>query len=157
MKKELRVGLVIADDMEYIPMRSYVEKHGGRRQDMYGREGHVLSIQRDDRQIRVESVLCGIGMVNAAAATAFLIGRDPGSRPDYVINSGLSGGISGIGRGELTLGTRFVEHDFDLRPLGRELGEKPGQEYVYEADRSLLEHYAGQFPFMKPVSMLSGN
>ena len=153
MKENLTVGLIIADEMEYVPMRAYAAKYGGRRRDMFGREGHSLLMERDGRSIRVESILCGIGMVNAAAAAAFMVGR----QPDYMINTGLSGGIAGISRGEVTLGDKFVEHDFDLRPLGRELGEKPGQDFIYEADAALLAHFAKQYPFMKTGCMVSGD
>ncbi|MCI8360887.1 MAG: 5'-methylthioadenosine/S-adenosylhomocysteine nucleosidase [Clostridiales bacterium] len=152
-KKKLTVGLIIADEMEYVPMRAYAEKHGGGRHDLFDREGHRLVIRREDAAVQVESILCGVGMVNAAAAAAFMMNRNP----DYIINTGLSGGISGIARGEITLGSRFVEHDFDLRPLGRELGEKPGQNYVYRADPVLNQHYQSQFPFMKQGCMVSGD
>lgn len=159
MREHLKIGLVIADEMEYVPMRAYAEQYGGKRRDIYGREGHTLTIEKDGRRITVESVLCGIGMVNAAAAAAFMVGRDSADpmRPDMIINTGLSGGIAGIARGEVTLGTQFVEHDFDLRPMGRPLGEKPGQTYVYPADPVLLEHYAALFPYMKKGGMASGD
>ena len=32
-----------------------------------------------------------------------------------------------------------MECDFDLTPLGFKVGEKPGQDFVYEADKTLLE------------------
>lgn len=153
MKDCLTIGLIIADEMEYVPMRSYAQKHGGQRRDVYGLEGHALELQQEGKTIRVESVLCGIGMVNAAAATAFMAA----GKPDYIINTGLSGGISGIARGEITLGTRFIEHDFDLRPMGYALGEKPGQEYIYTADEALNAHYQRLFPEAKAGCMVSGN
>lgn len=153
MKNILKVGLVIADEMEYVPMRKYAQKHGGKREDFYIREGHVLNLCKDDRQIEVRSILCGIGMVNAAAAAMYLVQKGAG----IIINTGLSGGISNINRGEITIGTSFIEHDFDLTPLGRKPGEKPSQKYIYESDSDLIEHYCRHFKFIKKGVMVSGD
>ena len=153
MKDILRVGLVIADEHEYVPMRKYVQKHCGNRKDFYKREGHLLSLCKNNMQIDVYSVLCGIGMVNAAAAAMYLVHNGA----DIIINTGLSGGISNINRGEITIGTQFIEHDFDLTPLGKKLGEKPSQKYIYDSDTDLLEHYCGLFRFIKKGVMVSGD
>ncbi|HHW46044.1 MAG TPA: 5'-methylthioadenosine/S-adenosylhomocysteine nucleosidase [Clostridiales bacterium] len=153
MKDILKIGLVIADELEYVPMRKYVQKHCGNRKDFYKREGHMLSLCEGGKQIDVYSVLCGIGMVNAAAAAMFLVENGI----DIIINTGLSGGISNINRGEITIGTQFIEHDFDLTPLGKKPGEKPSQKYIYDSDADLLEHYCRLFNFVKKGVMVSGD
>lgn len=77
----------------------------------------------------------GIGKVNAATATASLI--DNGC--NVILNYGLSGGVSGIHIGEISVPDVFLEHDFDLTPLGFKLCEKPSQNYIYHANEKLLD------------------
>jgi adenosylhomocysteine nucleosidase len=56
----------------------------------------------------------------------------------YILNYGLSGGISGVRMGEIVLPNKFLEHDFDLTGIGYKPCEKPSQKYIYEADDRLL-------------------
>ncbi len=125
---KLKIGIVIADDMEYAPF-SLMD---GKETPYFGRAGHEFLI---NNKISVRSVYCGIGKVNAAAAAMHLI--DSGA--NIILNAGLSGGIMGVGRGELVVGSRYLEHDFDLTPLGYEKAVKPGQTYIYDADSRLLK------------------
>jgi adenosylhomocysteine nucleosidase len=131
--KTLKIGIVIADDMEYAPFADF----GGESAPYFGRAGHKFSFSGSKGIIELHSVYCGIGKVNAAAATMHLI--DNGC--EMILNAGLSGGISGVARGELVAGDHFLEHDFDLTPLGFEKCVKPGQDYIYEADKTLLEYF----------------
>ncbi len=140
--KELKIGIVVADDMEYAPFAEM----GGTDAPYFARAGHKFAFQKNENKISVWSVYCGIGKVNAAAAAMHLI--DNGC--DMILNAGLSGGIKGVGRGELVIGSAFLEHDFDLTALGFKKAVKPGQDYIYEADETLLSH------FMKLLSVKSG-
>lgn len=154
MDSKLKIGLVIADEMEYVPMRGYSKKYGGLRRDFYRLEGHRLSLTaQSGKEIEVISVLSGIGMVNAAAATVLLAKENV----DYIINTGLSGGVSGVSRGDITAGTKYIEHDFDLTPIGYEMGVKPGQNYIYKSDNFLLAHFKKVLPFIKAGAMVSGD
>ncbi len=133
-----KIGLVIADIQEYVPIDELCRKHGGEVSLLYGDKLSVFDLECEGRAVKISAVLCGIGKVNAAAATAYLIA----SGCDAIINSGLSGGISSVRRGDYTIGTRYVEHDFDVSPLGYKRSEKPDQDkYIYEADRDLFEAY----------------
>lgn len=132
--KKLKIGLVIADDMEYAPLLEI----GGEEHSFFGRDGHKFRFADGNREIELYAVCCGIGKVNAATAAMHLI--DSGCK--IMLNTGLSGGMSGILRGELTLCTRYVEYDFDLTPLGYKKAEKPSQQYIYEGDPILLDHFA---------------
>jgi len=146
--KKLKIGIVIADDMEYAPFF----KMCGTDKSYFGRAGHTFSFEKGDKQIEVRSVYCGIGKVNAAAAAMHLIDEGYG----ILMNAGLSGGISGVARGELVIGSRFLEHDFDLTPLGIEKGVKPGQDYIYEADAALVEFFSA-FLGVKSGTMVTGD
>ena len=99
------------------------------------------------------SVLCGIGKVNATAATAAL--AEQGA--DIIFNCGLSGGVSGISKNEITVPDRFLEHDFDLTGLGYAPCEKPGQEYIYRSDKELAKRLGEKFQNVKTGTAVSGD
>lgn len=153
MKNLLKIGIVIADEDEYAPLRERLEELSAERCDFYKREGHKFFFAKDDRKVEVRTVLCGIGMVNAAAAAMFLASDGC----DIILNSGLSGGISGISKGEVMVGTEYAEHDFDLTPLGYKMCEKPLQDYVYKADDILVRIISEIYPSMKKGVAVSGD
>ncbi|NMB21032.1 MAG: 5'-methylthioadenosine/adenosylhomocysteine nucleosidase [Firmicutes bacterium] len=83
-------------------------------------------------------VRCGIGKVNAAIATQYVIDR---FRPAYIINSGIAGGISpNVRIADLVLGTHSAQHDFDVRKFGYARGVIPRlAESTFKADSHLLQ------------------
>lgn len=133
-KSEITVGIVIADDQEYIPMLAESEKRNGREINLFGYMGHEFLLIKDKLTIKVMTLKCGIGMVNAATAAAYLVSAGV----DVMLSTGLSGGLSDVKVSGITAGTKFVEHDFDLTVLGYQPAEKPGQKYIYEADATIL-------------------
>jgi len=73
---------------------------------------------------RVIVVRSGIGKVNAARTTQLLIDA---FAPDAIVNSGIGGGIgAGLHVGDLVIGEKLIQHDFDLTPLGFVRGSIPG-------------------------------
>lgn len=152
MKDFLKIGYIVADEDEYAPLRDIADKLGAVRCDFYSREGHRFTFEQNGKKIEVHSILCGIGMVNAAAAATYLAGN-----VDIILCSGLSGGISGIKRGELTIGTKYIEHDFDLTPLGYEMCQKPLQKYIYTADENLVNVLCDIYPDLKRGVIVSGD
>ncbi len=153
MKNLLKIGYIVADEDEYAPLRNMADELSAQRKDFFGREGHSFSFEKSGKRIEIHSVLCGIGMVNAAAAATYLAIEGC----DLMINSGLSGGISGIRRGELTVGTEYIEHDFDLTPLGYELSQKPLQNSIYKADENLVNVLCDIYPDLKRGVAVSGD
>lgn len=139
---KLNIGVVIADKDEYLPFAPYAEKNGMRNGEFFGREGVIFDIVGEKRTAQVHCVLCKIGKVNAAAAATHLI--DEGA--DIIMNFGLSGGVSGVNRGDLVIADRFLEHDFDLTMIGYKPCEKPGQAYIYDADSRLLSVFLKEIP-----------
>ncbi len=132
MKNKLIVGLVVADDNEYADYEAIVENLA-KEKTFFGRKAHSYSIINGEKEIVVESILCGIGTVNATAATMHLVNNNA----DVILNYGLSGGISGVSRGEDIIGSSFIEYDFDLRSCGYKPCEKPDQQYIYSSDEIL--------------------
>lgn len=154
MKERMKVGIIIADDNEFAPLQTAVQAAGGSLFQIYSRPACSMELADGDRKIELIGILCGVGKVNAAAGTAYLADR----KVDAIISTGLSGGIDRIGRGEVTLGTAFVEYDFDLSPLGYEVGVKPsGEETLHTADKLLCEHFQTIFPNIKPGAMATGD
>ncbi|WP_373740131.1 5'-methylthioadenosine/adenosylhomocysteine nucleosidase [Neisseria sp.] len=86
---------------------------------------------------RVVLVLSGIGKVNAAVATAWVVFR---FRPDYVVNTGSAGGLAGgLKVGDVVIGTHAVHHDADVTAFGYRYGQLPGQPPLFESDAMLVE------------------
>ena len=144
-----KIGIVIADSDEFLPLEHKMGELDGREIKVCSRKAYEFSIG----DASVIAVLCGIGKVNAAVAATALAEQGV----DILLNCGLSGGISGVGRGELTAPDRFLEHDFDLTGLGYKRCEKPSQEYIYDADKTLLEQFKSVCPGVKTGTAVSGD
>lgn len=84
------------------------------------------------------TVMCfGIGKVNAAMGAAIALDFD---NFDGVINTGWSGAVSGVCKGDIIVSDSCTECDFDLTPIGRLPGQKPGQEeYIYKCKNTLYQ------------------
>ena len=149
----VKIGLVVADEQEFVPVRALADRCGAPQGELYGCETRRFVFTRENRALEVTAVLCGIGKVNAAASAAFLIAQ--GAR--YLISAGLSGGISGVSRGDIVAPTRLLEHDFDLTPLGYAPAEKPQPVYIYEPDADLAAVFERRFPFIRRGVMVSGD
>lgn len=83
------------------------------------------------------AVCFGIGKVNAALGAALAL-----NEKDYdgVINTGWSGAVSGVRKGDIVVSDSCTECDFDLTPIGRLPGQKPGQdEYIYKCSGPLYD------------------
>lgn len=145
-----KIGLIIADESEYVMIREKAEELSAVRHDFFTREGHRFILGSDTE---LYTVLCGVGMVNAAAAATYFATLGV----DAMLSFGLSGGVSGIGRGEFTVGTEYIEHDFDLTPLGYELCEKPLQNYIYKGDEKIINLFTEKYSFIKKGVVVSGD
>ena len=82
-------------------------------------------------------VCFGIGKVNAAMGASIALCE---KKYDGVINTGWSGAVSGVYKGDIIVSDSCVECDFDLTPIGRLPGQKPGQdEYIYKCDNAIYK------------------
>lgn len=151
--KEVKVGIIVADADEYEPFAQTIEKGEYCDYSFLRRRAHKFSIETEKGKANVISILCGIGKVNAAACAMYLV--DIGC--DIILNYGLSGGVSGICKGEISAPDRFLEHDFDLSAIGYKLCEKPLQKYIYSADKNLMEVAKKVIPDLKIGTAVSGD
>ena len=138
MNDPIRIGIVVADKDEFRPFEETVAKYNLEDYECFNKKAVKFMFGGAE----IYAVHCGIGKVNAATASAHL--ADVGCR--CILNYGLSGGISGVKRGQLCIPDRFLEHDFDLTTIGYKPCEKPGQKYIYNADKELLDAVYGIFP-----------
>ncbi|HHU84472.1 MAG TPA: 5'-methylthioadenosine/S-adenosylhomocysteine nucleosidase [Clostridiales bacterium] len=148
----MKIGIVIADIDEFIPAIETFRNTDGffdfTERDFYG----YKAVEFRANAHEVTAVLCGIGKVNAATVTAYLIANGAES----IMNIGLSGAVSGVGRGDIAVGVEFVECDFDLSPLGFEYGKKPSQVNTYKGDEKLID-LALRFQNMKKCKFGTGD
>ena len=103
----------------------------------------------------VVAVVCGEGKVNAAICATTLIND---YKPDLVLNSGVAGALSPVVTiGDLVVGTKAVEHDMNMTPLGYKQGEVcvPGGKVLYfncdEAAVRVLESICSEIENTKTV------
>ncbi len=142
-----KIGLIVADDGEYEPLRRLVSE--GEKSLLAGME--CLKFNRGN--IETVALLCGIGKVNAAAAAAFLLAEGV----DLFMSVGYSGGINGVSRGMTAMATRFLEHDFDLTPLGYRPAQKPEPVWIYDADSEVNAVIRRLYPEVREGTMVTGD
>lgn len=126
---EIKIGVVVADLDEYKPLVAFTERFCAKPYTYFKNEG----IRFNFKGFEIICLFSGVGKVNAATAAMHLV--DIGC--SYILNYGLSGGISGVKRGEINIPDKFLEHDFDLTLIGYKPCEKPWQNYIYSADEFL--------------------
>jgi nucleoside phosphorylase len=133
------IAILIADIEEY----KHVEATLGdcaRRDDFHGLLSHTVELEIKSGVISLRTICFGIGKVNAALAAAFVTDGF-----DLIVNTGLSGGFDGVKKYDLIVGTSFVEHDFDLTPIGYKRGQKPNEEIFSSVDTAFNIQPAGSF------------
>ncbi len=129
----MKIGFVIADNYEYDPFKKFAGEFNPTEFKALKNNGIKFNF---NEKIEIVAMECGIGKVNAALATLWLIKEE---NVDMILNVGLSGAIQNVQKGFIVAGEEYIECDFDLTAIGYELGVKPDQEYIYSADSSLLE------------------
>ena len=151
--EKIKIGIVIADNDEYLPLEKLMPALGGKPTVIAGRNGHIFTVNAENGQAEVTAVCSGIGKVNAAVAATALAEKGV----DLILNCGLSGGISGIARHELMIAETFTEHDFDLTGLGYKPCQKPGQEYIYRSSEDINAVFKAIMPEAKIGMAVSGD
>lgn len=133
------LGVVFADSMEYAPFVDWAKAQNGAKEGkLFGDDYIELEYGSASRKISIVAIKSGIGKVNAAAATAYLIAN---KKADMVLNAGLSGAVSSLKRGDLVAGETYIECDFDLTAVGNAPGQKcDGQTSLLPADAKLLSY-----------------
>ena len=123
--------ILIADIDEFNPCKNSLG-------DMVEKEYFIKHMPAFDftyNSHKCTAVCFGIGQVLAAMGAAIALGE---KEYDGVIYTGWSGAVSGVVKGDIIVSDSVVECDFDLTPIGRLPGQKPGQdEYIYKCENPL--------------------
>ncbi len=85
-------------------------------------------------------ILSGIGKVNAAIATQYLIDE---FKLNFILNVGVAGSLSkDLTFGDVVIATDLVQHDVDATAFGYPLGQIPRiDSFSFSADNKLIEKY----------------
>ena len=127
--------LIIADIDEFVPFKASLKEKGIKIADSPEKVGDGCKFTYNNSETTV--LCCGIGKVNAAAGTAFMLAKESF---DGVINTGWSGAISKVHKGDILVSDSCVECDFDFTALGKKPGEKPCQDiYIFNCDSPLAD------------------
>lgn len=79
----------------------------------------------------------GVGKVNSARTTQILIDN---FQVDYIFNIGVAGGISKTLKvGDIVIGEKLVQHDFDITAFNHEKGYIPKVGVYLESDKYLVK------------------
>ena len=79
---------------------------------------------------------CAVGKVNAAIATTILINE---FNCDFIINTGIAGGIKGVTTKDIVIGSKLRYHDLDVTIFNYEYGQVPGlPTYLYPNLESVI-------------------
>ncbi len=84
-------------------------------------------------------ILCesGVGKVNAARCTQILIDN---MQVDYIINVGVAGGLNeNLNVCDIVVGTKLVQHDFDITAFDHEKGYIPNVGKFIDGDEYLIK------------------
>lgn len=133
----MKIGVIIAMDIEYRQMRDAIGGDTGR----LGNNEIVLW-------------QCGIGKVNAAVGTMRLVAQH---HPDAIISTGLAGGIDvKMQVMDVLAASQSVYHDVDCGVgLGCQLGQVQGLPARFDADKRLLAH-AEEVPLEGDERLMTG-
>lgn len=145
-----KIGIVLAMKEELESIRKYLKNE--RKITIFNLDFYDGYIY-DTNCVLVE---CGVGKVNAARTTQILIDN---LKVDMIINIGVAGGVSNeLNIGDIVIGSKLVQHDFDITSFGHEKGFISGVGKYIDSDLkmvSLVEETAKKDNF-KNVNILKG-
>ncbi len=125
-----KVGIVFAMEEELNALKEYLT---------ITNEYNIFELKFYESTINnIEVVLveCGVGKVNAARTTQILIDN---MKVDYVFNIGVAGGVNTkLSVGDIVLGEKLVQHDFDITAFNHEKGYIPSVGVYVDTDLYLL-------------------
>ena len=125
-----KVGIIFAMEEELLALKEYLVLE--KEYDIFNLKFYEGKINGIDC-VLVES---GIGKVNAARTTQILIDN---IKVDYIFNIGVAGGIDKTLKvGDIVLGEKLVQHDFDITAFNHPKGFIPGVGESIATDEYLL-------------------
>ena len=126
-----KIGIIFAMNEELIELKKYlnIEKE----YNIFDLTFYESKINEND----VVLVQSGVGKVNAARCAQILIDN---IKVDYIFNIGVAGGVSeSLNVGDIVIGEKLVQHDFDITAFNHEKGYIPNVGVYIDSDEYLLK------------------
>lgn len=140
MKKT--VGIIIAMEKELEP---FLRGRKFKTETVSGKDFFLCEIGRNKCVI----MKSGVGKVNAAYATTLLMQI---YKPDFVVSTGISGGLGDRKVLDMVVAEKCVQYDMDTTPLGDPLGYVSGTDRIFfEADTGLTDSFIKNSGAVKTV------
>lgn len=125
------IGIIVAEVQEMEAIREIMENINSI--DVYNFKIYTGKINDQD----VLLVRGGVGKVNSARVCQVITDK---FNLDAIINVGSAGGLNdNLNIGDIVVGEKLVQHDFDVTAFGREKGFIPETGKFFESDKDLLE------------------
>ena len=125
------IGIIVAEVEEMEAVKEIMESVNSI--DIYNLKVYTGTIGNKE----ILLVRGGVGKVNAARVCQIITDK---FNLDYIINVGSAGGLNeNLNIGDIVLGEKLVQHDFDVTAFGREKGFIPETGRFFESDKTLLE------------------
>lgn len=125
-----KIGIIFAMEEELNALKKYLT---------ITKEYNIFELkfyESNMNNIDVVLVESGVGKVNAARTTQILIDN---MKVDYVFNIGVAGGVSNkLSVGDIVLGEKLVQHDFDITAFNHKKGYIPSVGVYIDTDLYLL-------------------
>ena len=126
-----KIGIIFAMNEELIELKKYlnIEKE----YNIFDLTFYESKINEND----IVLVQSGVGKVNAARCAQILIDN---IKVDYIFNIGVAGGVSeSLNVGDIVIGEKLVQHDFDITAFNHEKGYIPNVGVYIDSDEYLLK------------------
>ena len=131
MNKEY-IGIIAAEDKEMLAIKE--KMINVEEETIY----NLIFYKGNINKAKYILVKSGVGKVNAARTTQMLIDN---FKVKSVINTGSAGGINdNLKIGDIVIGEKLVQHDFDVTVFDREKGFIPETGKFFESDKILIDN-----------------
>lgn len=125
------IGIIVAEIQEMEAIKEIMENINSI--DIYNFKIYTGKINDQD----VLLVRGGVGKVNSTRVCQVITDK---FNLDAIINVGSAGGLNdNLNIGDIVVGEKLVQHDFDVTAFGREKGFIPETGKFFESDKELLE------------------
>lgn len=126
-----KVGIIFAMNEELLELKKLLKVE--KEYNIFDLTFYEASIN----DVYIVMVQSGVGKVNAARCTQILIDN---IKVDYIFNIGVAGGISDkLNVGDIIIGEKLVQHDFDITAFNHEKGYIPGVGVYIDSDEYLVK------------------
>lgn len=143
-----KIGIIFAMPEELAELKKYLDiKKEYTIFELTFYEGSILNVDC----VLVES---GVGKVNSARTTQILIDN---LKVDYIFNIGVAGGVSDkLCVGDIVIGEKLVQHDFDITAFNHEKGYVPKVGVYINSDTYLLTLASESINELNDINALRG-